>query len=41
MFDDATGQVWFAGIPGRGDLGRLAALLLANGHDVATTEDKR
>jgi anaerobic ribonucleoside-triphosphate reductase activating protein len=41
MFDDATGQVWFAGIPGRGDLGRLAGLLSANGHHVATTEDKR
>lgn len=41
MFDDVTGQVWLAGIPGRGDLGRLAALLAVNGHDVATTEDKR
>lgn len=41
MFDDATGQIWFAGIPGRGDLDRLAALLSAAGHDVATTEDKR
>jgi anaerobic ribonucleoside-triphosphate reductase activating protein len=41
MFDDATGQVWFAGIPGRGDLGRFAAMLFASGHDVVTTEDKR
>lgn len=41
MFDDATGQIWFAGIPGRGDLGRLAAVLSAAGHDVTTTEDKR
>lgn len=41
MFDDTTGQVWFAGIPRRGDLGRLAALLSANGHNIATTEDKR
>jgi anaerobic ribonucleoside-triphosphate reductase activating protein len=41
MFDDGTGQVWFAGIPRRGDLGRLAALLSADGHAVVTTEDKR
>jgi anaerobic ribonucleoside-triphosphate reductase activating protein len=41
MFDDATGQIWFVGIPGRGDFGRLAGLLSAGGHRVTTTEDKR
>jgi anaerobic ribonucleoside-triphosphate reductase activating protein len=41
MFDDATGEVWLAGIPGRGDFRRLAGLLSASGHRVTTTEDKR
>ncbi len=41
MFDDATGEIWLAGIPGRGDFGRLAGLLSADGHKVTTTEDKR
>jgi anaerobic ribonucleoside-triphosphate reductase activating protein len=41
MFDDATAEVWFAGIPGRGDFGRLAGLLSESGHKVTTTEDKR
>ena len=41
MFDDLTGEVWFAGIPSRGDFGRLAGLLSASGHKVTTTEDKR
>jgi len=41
MFDDTTGEVWFAGIPGRGDFGRLAGLLSVRGHKVTTTEDKR
>jgi anaerobic ribonucleoside-triphosphate reductase activating protein len=41
MFDDATGEVWFAGIPGRGDFHRLAGLLSEGGHKVTTTEDKR
>jgi anaerobic ribonucleoside-triphosphate reductase activating protein len=41
MFDDVTGEVWFAGIPSRGDFGRLTALLSASGHNVMTTEDKR
>ena len=41
MFDDVTGEVWFAGIPSRGDFGRLTRLLSASGHNVMTTEDKR
>jgi anaerobic ribonucleoside-triphosphate reductase activating protein len=41
MFDDATGEVWLAGIPGRGDFRRLTELLSASGHEVTTTEDKR
>jgi anaerobic ribonucleoside-triphosphate reductase activating protein len=40
MFDDTTGDVYFAGIPRRGDMTRLAALLAGAGHHVATTEDK-
>lgn len=39
MFDD-EGTVWMAGIPRRGDLQRLSALLAANGHVASTTEDK-
>jgi anaerobic ribonucleoside-triphosphate reductase activating protein len=39
MFDE-EGTVWMAGIPRRGDLQRLAALLAANGHMASTTEDK-
>jgi anaerobic ribonucleoside-triphosphate reductase activating protein len=34
------GAVWFAGIPDRGDLTRLRELLEADGHRVATSEDK-
>ncbi|CCB66565.1 4Fe-4S cluster-binding domain-containing protein [Hyphomicrobium sp. MC1] len=34
------GAVWFAGIPDRGDLARLRELLEADGHRVATSEDK-
>jgi anaerobic ribonucleoside-triphosphate reductase activating protein len=41
MFDDTTGQIWFAGIPGRGDFQRLATLLLRSGHRTTTTEDAR
>lgn len=41
MFDDERGTVFFAGIPRRGDLGRLSTLLSAAGHDVAVTEDGR
>jgi anaerobic ribonucleoside-triphosphate reductase activating protein len=37
MFD-AQGDAWFAGIPDRGDLGRLRRALAASGHQ-ATTSD--
>lgn len=37
---DENGAVWFAGIPGRGDLSRLRELLEAGGHRVTTSEDK-
>jgi anaerobic ribonucleoside-triphosphate reductase activating protein len=36
MFD-ATGTVWMAGIPRRGDLLRLRELLRAQGHQVQTS----
>ncbi|WP_416050224.1 4Fe-4S cluster-binding domain-containing protein [Cupriavidus basilensis] len=39
MFDD-DGTVWLAGIPRRGDLGRLRALLQAQGHTITITEDR-
>lgn len=39
MFD-SNGTVWFAGIPLRGDLGRLRAMLGAAGHQLSTTEGK-
>lgn len=35
---DAQGTVWLAGIPGRGDMQRLQALLQADGHRAHTTE---
>ena len=41
MFDDVAGEVWFAGIPRRGDFRRLASLLGESGHEVITTEDTR
>lgn len=41
MFDDPDGQVFLAGIPARGDLRRLAALLEGQGHTISTTEDVR
>jgi anaerobic ribonucleoside-triphosphate reductase activating protein len=37
MFD-ADGSVWFAGIPARGDLARLRAVLVAMGHDASVSE---
>ncbi|MBL8271679.1 4Fe-4S single cluster domain-containing protein [Steroidobacter sp.] len=37
MFD-ADGTVWFAGIPMRGDLAKLRAVLAEAGHDVSLTE---
>jgi anaerobic ribonucleoside-triphosphate reductase activating protein len=40
MFDDATGEVFFVGIPRRGDMRRLTALLAKDGHAASTTEDK-
>ncbi len=41
MFDAPDGQVFLAGIPARGDLRRLAALLEGQGHIINTTEDVR
>ena len=41
MFDDETGEVFLAGIPRQGDMRRLAALLRAQGHEIAVSEDKR
>lgn len=38
MFDDASGEVWLAGIPRRGDMRRLAALMEAQGHEAEVTE---
>jgi anaerobic ribonucleoside-triphosphate reductase activating protein len=40
MFEDATGTVFLAGIPRRGDLKRLANLMSLAGHQIITTEDK-
>lgn len=37
MFDD-EGTVWLAGIPTRGDMAKLRALLLEAGHSAQTTE---
>nr|WP_294810175.1 4Fe-4S single cluster domain-containing protein [uncultured Sphingomonas sp.] len=37
MFDEA-GLAWFAGIPGRGDLGRLRRVLASAGHTVTTSD---
>jgi anaerobic ribonucleoside-triphosphate reductase activating protein len=37
MFD-ANGEIWLAGIPGRGDLGRLRSLLERQGTYLKTTE---
>lgn len=41
MFDDETGTVFMAGIPRRGDLRRLEAILARAGHSAAVSEDKR
>jgi len=41
MFDDTTGEVFLAGIPRRGDMRRLTALLVGSGHVASTTEDRR
>lgn len=41
MFDDDRGEVFLAGIPRRGDLARLQALMAAAGHTIVTTEDCR
>lgn len=40
MFDE-SGDIWFAGIPKRGDLGRLRHFLESIGATLATSEDKR
>lgn len=41
MFEPASGEVFLTGVPRRGDLQRLAALLAAGGHYAATSEDVR
>jgi len=41
MFDDETGEVFFVGIPRRGDMRRFANVLEQMGHTIATTEDVR
>lgn len=41
MFDDETGEVFLAGIPSRGDMRRLTAVLAEGGHFASTSEDKR
>jgi anaerobic ribonucleoside-triphosphate reductase activating protein len=41
MFDEATGEIWFAGVPRRGDFRALTAALLVQGHLARTAEDKR
>lgn len=38
MFDDASGEVWLAGIPRRGDMRRLATLMKMQGHEAEVTE---
>lgn len=40
MFDE-SGDVWFAGIPSRGDFGRLQHFLESAGATLSTSEDKR
>jgi anaerobic ribonucleoside-triphosphate reductase activating protein len=37
MFDE-QGHAWFAGIPARGDLGRLRRALAASGHSMTTSD---
>jgi anaerobic ribonucleoside-triphosphate reductase activating protein len=41
MFDEATGEIWFAGIPRDDDFRRLTTMLEKQGHKATTTEDKR
>jgi anaerobic ribonucleoside-triphosphate reductase activating protein len=41
LFDDASGEVFMAGIPRPGDIRRLAALLDAQGNKTSVTEDAR
>ena len=41
MFDDESGEVFLAGIPSRGDMRKLAAVLAKGGHLASTSEDKR
>jgi len=41
MIDKQGGEIFLAGVPRRGDLLRLAALLEAAGHKAATSEDSR
>ena len=41
MFDGPNGDIFLAGIPRRGDLKRLTALLESQGHSMHTTEDTR
>jgi anaerobic ribonucleoside-triphosphate reductase activating protein len=38
---DSDGTAWLAGIPKRGDLGRLQSILLERGFCSLTTEDGR
>jgi anaerobic ribonucleoside-triphosphate reductase activating protein len=40
MFDDELGTVFLAGIPQRGDLVRLSALLTGEGHQSEVTEER-
>lgn len=37
---DASGEVWLAGIPGRGDFNRLRAHLASQQHRIVTTQDR-
>lgn len=41
MFDDASGEVFMAGIPPRGGLQALSARLALSGHSAITSDDKR
>ena len=41
MFDDNSGEVFFVGIPRPGDMRRLTKLLRCQGHEAASTEDRR
>ena len=40
MFDDVTRTVFFAGVPSRGDMIKLAKILRSSGHQAAVSEDK-